>query len=120
MNYGPSTVFITGQAKPSKEDAIFFVYELFFVSLVVDSQTDIILDVTCNTIRDMTKEFIRSLLVGQNLTTGIDDMVQNIHNRFFGLVRKALIVALKDAHNRYIMIEKNNISENLLLTDNLF
>lgn len=115
VNYGPSSILITGQARPSKEDVISVVYELFFVSLVVDSETDIILDVTCNTIRDMTKEFIKSLLVGQNLTTGIDDMVLDIRYRYFGLVQKALIVALKDAHNKYIMIEKKMIEKNRMV-----
>ncbi|KLU58881.1 hypothetical protein CEB3_c48990 [Peptococcaceae bacterium CEB3] len=109
MKFGPSTMLITGQAKPSKEDVISVVYESFFVSLIVDGETDIILDVTCNTIRDMTTDFIRSLIVGQNLITGIDDILRDIRCRFFGLVQKPLVVALKDAHNRYVMIKKKGI-----------
>ncbi|TWH45785.1 DUF3870 domain-containing protein [Sporomusa sp. KB1] len=112
MEYAPSTVFITGQAKPSKEDAISSVYNVFFVSFIVDIETDIIADATCNSVRNMTQDFIRSLLVGQNLATGIDAMVQDIQHRFFGLVQKTLIVALKDAHNRYMMVKKNIIQQN--------
>ncbi|MHB1651793.1 MAG: DUF3870 domain-containing protein [Desulfitobacteriaceae bacterium] len=109
MDYAPYTIFITGQAKPSKEDVISVLYQLFFISLIVDSETDIIVDATCNTVRVMTRDFIRSLLVGRNLATGIDDMAQDIRNRFFGLVQKTLIVALKDAHNRYIIVQKNKM-----------
>ncbi|WP_186450976.1 DUF3870 domain-containing protein [Sporomusa sp. KB1] len=109
VEYAPSTVFITGQAKPSKEDAISILYSMFFLSMVVDKKTDIIVDATCNTVRDMTGDFILSMLVGQNLVTGIDDIVQHIRQRFFGLVQKTLIVALKDAHNRYMIIKKNEI-----------
>ncbi|CVK18393.1 MULTISPECIES: DUF3870 domain-containing protein [Sporomusa] len=107
MDYAPNTIFITGQAKPSKEDAISTVYNVFFLSFIVDTETDLIVDVTCNTVRTMTQDFIRSLLIGQNLATGIDGMVRDIQQRFFGLVQKTLIVALKDAHNRYMMVKKN-------------
>ena len=107
MEYTSNTIFITGQAKPSKEDAISTVYNVFFLSFIVDKETDIIVDVTCNTVRTMTQDFIRSLLIGQNLANGIDGMVQDIQQRFFGLVQKTLIVALKDAHNRYMMAKKN-------------
>ncbi|SCM82425.1 conserved hypothetical protein [uncultured Sporomusa sp.] len=107
MDYAPNTIFITGQAKPSKEDAISTVYNVFFLSFIVDTETDLIVDVTCNTVRTMTQDFIRSLLIGQNLANGIDGMVRDIQQRFFGLVQKTLIVALKDAHNRYMMVKKN-------------
>lgn len=110
VEYASSTVFITGQAKPCKEDSIFVVYNVFFISLIVDIETDIIVDATCNTVRVMTQDFIRSILVGQNLATGIDEMVQCIRQRFFGMVQKSLIVALKDAHNRYVIIKKDMVN----------
>jgi hypothetical protein len=55
----------------------------------------------------MTENFIRLLLVGKNLATGVDEMVQEIRQRFFGLVQKTLIVALKDAHNRFMVLRKD-------------
>lgn len=36
-------------------------------------------------------------------------MEEEIRNRFFGLVQKALIVSLKDAYNRYMMVKKNKL-----------
>ena len=111
MDYEPSTVFITGQAKPGKEDAISSLYSVFFVSLVVDLETDIVIDATCNTVRGMTETFIRGLLVGRNFATDLNGMVTEIQHRFFGLVQKTLIVALKDAHNRYMMVKKSKICE---------
>lgn len=104
MEYGKSTVFVTGVAKPAKDDPIASLYEVFFVSLIVDQSNDTIINAACNTASHMTEDYIRSLLVGRNVKTEVEIMVQEIRNRFFGLLQKALIVALKDAHNRYMMV----------------
>src|SRR5215469_4352011 len=106
VEYAPSTILVTGVAKISKDDPIASSYEVFFVSLVVDRETGVIVDSTCNTARDMTKEFIRSLLVRGNLETGIEDIVAEVQSRFFGLVQKSLVVALKDAHNRFLVLKR--------------
>ncbi len=106
MVYGKSTVFVTGVAKPNKDDPITSVYNVFFLSAIVDEDTDLIVDVTCNAASEMTKDFIRSLIVGNNFLDGVEDIVQSIRGRFFGLVQKPLIVALKDAHNHYKLIKR--------------
>ena len=111
MEYARETIFVTGVAKPPKDDPIASVYQVFFLSLIINKESDIIVDVTCNTAREMTKDFIRSLLVGRNLVEGMDDIVQEISIRFFGLAQKALIVAFKDACNRYMMVKKGKICE---------
>lgn len=103
MKYPDSSVFVTGQAKPSKEDAISSVYQIFSLSLVVDKHTDTIIQVACTTAMMETRDFISSLLCGKNLITDMDLMLDSIKTRFFALVQKTLIVALKDAQNRYLM-----------------
>jgi hypothetical protein len=106
VEYGPGTILLTGVAKISKDDPISSSFEVFFITLVVDRETGVIVDATCNTARDMTKEFIRSLLVQRNLETGIEDIVGEVRSRFFGLVQKSLLVALKDAHNRFLILKR--------------
>ena len=107
MEYGPNTIFVTGVAKVSKDDPIASSYQVFFVALILERETGEILDATCNTARDMTKNFINSILVGGNLLTGVDEMTSQIRNRFFGFVQKPLIAALKDAHNRFVVLNKH-------------
>ena len=106
MEYGPTTILVTGVAKISQDDPISSSYDVFFVSLIVDRETSVIVDSTCNTARDMTKEFIRSLLVRRNLETGIEEIVDEVRSRFFGLAQKSLLVALKDAHNRFLVLKR--------------
>ena len=107
MEYSANTIFVTGVAKVAKDDPIASSYDVFFVSLVVEKDTGTVVDATCNTARDMTKDFIRSLLVGRNLISGVEGMTDEIRHRFFGLVQKSLLVALKDAHNRFMVLKNN-------------
>jgi hypothetical protein len=44
--------------------------------------------------------------VRRNLETGIEDIVDEVRSRFFGLVQKSLLVALKDAHNRFVILKR--------------
>ena len=104
MQYSDSVIFLTGQAKPGKEDAISTVYSVFSLCLFVDTRTDMIVDLACTTVMDETEAFIRHLLVGRSLVTELEPMIDTLSKRFFALVQKTLIVALKDAQNRYLMI----------------
>ncbi|MCT4620543.1 MAG: DUF3870 domain-containing protein [Marinisporobacter sp.] len=104
MHYEPSTIFVTGRGKPAKDDVITNVYQVFTLSLIVDTKTDIIVDANVNSVMEMTSDFIRGILTEYNLITEICDIENEIKCRFFGLVQKALIVALKDAYNKYQMI----------------
>ena len=43
--YDENTILIVGQAKPSKEDAIYSLHGEFYVSFVVERESGVILDV---------------------------------------------------------------------------
>ena len=104
MQYSDSVIFLTGQAKPGKEDAISTVFSVFSLCLFIDTKTDVIVDLACTTAMDETEAFIRTLLIGRSIVTELDIMIETLKKRFFALVQKTLIVALKDAQNRYLMI----------------
>lgn len=105
--YSDTIIFLTGQAKPSSEDAINAMYHTFSLCLFIDNEDDKIIDIACTTVMDETEDFIRYLLCGHNLVSDIEDIIELLKKRFFGLVQKTLIVALKDAHNRYLMLYPN-------------
>ena len=104
MNYLENTVFVTGQSKPSKDDVISSSYSVFSLCVIIDKETDRTVDIACNTIMDETEQFIRDMLCSKNIVTEVDKMIEVIQSRFFALIQKALIAALKDAQNRYLMI----------------
>lgn len=104
MKYLENTVFITGQSKPSKDDVISSTYSVFSLCVIIDRETDRIVDIACNTIMDETEDFIRDMLCSRNIVKELDIMIDTIQSRFFALIQKALIAALKDAQNRYFIV----------------
>lgn len=109
MEYSPTTIFITGRARPSKEDTISVVHHMFILAFVIDQETDIIVDATCNMTKEMAERFVVSLFIKKNLIVDIDQLIEEISRRFYGRSQKTLIVALKDAHNQYMMIKEGKL-----------
>ncbi len=102
--YEKNTILVVGQAKPSKEDAIYNLHGEFYISLVLDRESGKILDMDCNTILEVTKNFVASMLIGKSIRDDVKTMESEIKERYFALTQKPLIACIKDAHNRYMMV----------------
>ena len=102
--YEKDTILVVGQAKPSKEDAIYNLHGEFYISLVLDRENGKILDMDCNTILEVTKNFVATLLIGRSLRDDVQMLEKEIKERYFALTQKPLIACIKDAHNRYMMV----------------
>lgn len=102
--YGENTILIVGQAKPSKEDAIYSLHGEFYVSFVIERESGTILDVECNTILAVTSRFVTEMMVGKSLKTDMEELEASIRERYYALTQKPLIACMKDAHNRYMMV----------------
>ena len=89
-----NTILVVGQAKPSKEDAIYNLHGEFYISLI--------LELDCNTILEVTKQFVASMFVGKSLRTDVPLIEKEIRERYFALTQKPLIACMKDACNRYL------------------
>lgn len=101
VKYPEKAVLVVGQAKPSRADAIYQTHGEFYISLVMERDTGRILDMTCNTILDVTAEFVRDMLIGKRLPEDLPVLETEIRTRYFALTQKPLIACLKDAANRY-------------------
>ena len=102
--YDKNTILVVGQAKPSREDAIYNLHGEFYISLVLDRETGKILDMDCNTILEVTKNFVASMLIGRSLRDDVQVLEKEIKERYFALTQKPLIACIKDAHNRFMMV----------------
>ncbi len=107
MIYDKNTIYILGTSKISKSDPISAMYDIFFVGIILERNSGKIIDSTCNMVRDVTTDFIRSILIGYNLIDDIDEIVDEIKDRFYGMAQKAVIAAVKDARNKFDMIINN-------------
>lgn len=107
MIYGKNTIYITGTAKISSNDPIADMFDTFFLGIILDRNDGKIIDVTCNMVKDVTSDFIKSMLVGYSLQEEADLIIEEVRGRFYGIAQKAVIAALKDARNRYMMLNDN-------------
>ena len=101
MLYPPNCVYLSGNARVSETNAIITKYKKFFISVVIDSQTNIILDAQATTVLKITNDFIAQLLVGHNIIDELDKIILNISSSYFGLSQKAIMAAVKDIYNQY-------------------
>ena len=104
MIYEKNTIYVTGTAKISTNDPISAIFDTFFVGIILDRNTGKIIDVTCNMVRDVTSDFIKSIMLGYKLIDDEDTIIAEIRDRFHGIAQKAVIAAFKDARNRYLML----------------
>ncbi len=103
MHYPEDSVFVTGVAKVTKDDAINAVYGTFSLSMVIDIRSNRIVSISGNMVMQETNDFVAQLLVGKNIVTEVDQMCDILRKRFLALSQKAVIVALRDAQNHYLM-----------------
>ena len=94
------TIYLTGEAKSPTNNPITSQWGLFFIGLVVDTETHVILDADCTATLTLTVEFVRELLVGRSLLE--DDMlVESITDRYHGSSQRALAAAVRSAAAKY-------------------
>ncbi|KGK90656.1 MULTISPECIES: DUF3870 domain-containing protein [unclassified Clostridium] len=103
MKYEKNTIYITGIAHSNSSDPITVQYNIFFLGVIINKDTSQIVDIACNAISPITVEFIKSIIIEHNIVDDIQKIICEIQERFFGTSQKALIVALKDVHNKYLV-----------------
>ncbi|MFE8698496.1 DUF3870 domain-containing protein [Cytobacillus sp. FJAT-53684] len=98
------TVYIIGDSKTSSNNPIMQQFNAFFVGLVIDRETDKIIDAECSSTINLTTRFVQSLFVGKSILE-VDRVSEEIEQRYFGSSQKALMVAFKNAHIKYLQIK---------------
>jgi hypothetical protein len=78
-------------------------YNAFFIGLVVDRTSHFIVDADCSATISLTSSFVKHLFVGQSILN-VDGVTHEINTRYFGSSQKALTVAFKNAHIKYMQI----------------
>ncbi|MDF2040215.1 DUF3870 domain-containing protein [Bacillus sp. CMF12] len=101
--YRQNTVYIIGDSKTSLNNPIMQKYNGFFIGLVIDRETDEIVDAECSSTINLTSLFIKSIFVGKSILEA-DKVMEDIESRYFGSSQKALMVAFKNAHIKYTQI----------------
>lgn len=104
--YNKNTVYIVGHGKTSCDNAITSNFKIFFIGFVVDTETDIIVDLECSATISITSRFIKSLFQGKSFAAFDPELETEITRRYYGTSQKAIITAYKDAIKKYREIKE--------------
>lgn len=97
------TIICTGYSRLPDGMAAKNLYGVMGVGFEIDPQTDIILNTSSTFITNMCTDFINSIFKGHKLTEGIDSQIEIFERRYFGLGKKAIVMAMKDAYNQFLI-----------------
>ncbi|QJC53492.1 DUF3870 domain-containing protein [Paenibacillus albicereus] len=100
MPYDRSTLYVIGDAQSSVNNPITQQYSAFFIGLVVEPDTGVIVDAGCSSTIPLTSEFVKSIFVGCSVLD-VEAVSDEIRRRYHGSSQKALIVAFKDASKKF-------------------
>ena len=101
------TIYITGEARTTMDNAITKIYGVFYIALVVEKATGNILCFDCNATLDLTKDFISKIFVGKNILLDENNVIDEINKRYLASSCRAIIVSYRDALQKYKKL--NNI-----------
>ncbi|WP_042476334.1 DUF3870 domain-containing protein [Bacillus ndiopicus] len=103
-----TTIICTGYARLPEGMAAKNLYGVMGIGFEIDSETDRIINVSSTFVTSMCSDFLQSIFVGHDMKLGLEEQIEQFENRYFALGKKAVSVAIRDAHNQFL-IYKNKI-----------
>ena len=90
-----------GYARLPQQTAAAQVYQMFTMVTLVDKTTDTVLDASVTLVTPVARSFVETLLVGSNLITDQERILQELRVNYGGGAQKAVKQAYRDLCERY-------------------
>lgn len=108
IGYDKNTVYFISYAQLPENISAKKVVGTIGLGIVVDFYTDIVVDTSCTLITEEARAFLKSIIVGYDLSKGIDELLEEIKFRFNGQSQKSVCVVLRDVHRKYMSWKEAN------------
>jgi len=95
------TVLVTGYAKAPQGTAMYEQYKHSGIVLEIDPVNHHIINAEFTVITELAQHFIRKIMIGYDLSKGIDDLIERIEKHYFAPSTQSVVVAVKTAYQRY-------------------
>lgn len=95
------SVFFSGYAKLPSGITVTEMYRIIGVMIVVDMETETIMEADCTLITETGRNFVRNIVEGFCLTKGIEPLLRVIDLRYQGNAKRAIISALRIIYDKY-------------------
>jgi Domain of unknown function (DUF3870) len=102
------SVLVTGYSKAPQGTSMYEMFKHAGIVLEIDMETHTIVDAEFTFIAQLTKDFFRRLMIGYNLSEGIEPLIARIQDHYYAPSQQAIIVALQSAVQRYWDVQKKN------------
>lgn len=96
-----NTVLVTGYSKAPQGTSMYEKYKHAGIILEINMCTNIIENASFTFVSGLTSGFFERIIVGYDLTNGLDELIRKIKNHYLAPSQQAVIVALKSAVQRY-------------------
>lgn len=106
MNYkkeGLPYVICVGYSKLPDGMAAKNAYGNMGVGIKIDKKTNEVISTSATFITDMCSSFLNEIFVGYDLDNGIEEPIHDFEKSYYGLGKKAIIAAIRDAYNQYLI-----------------
>jgi len=90
-----------GYAKLPQTTAAGQVYQMVSLVAMIDKKTDVVSKASVTLITPVAQEFVEKILVGTNLVTGQEEVLEELRVNYGGSAQKAVIQAYRDLCERY-------------------
>ena len=94
-------VLLSGYAKLPLNTTAEAIYKTIVIAAEVDMTQHCIVKVECSLVTSLARDFVAQLMEGYDLTQGIEPLVKQFEEKYWGSARKAIIVALRMMYTRY-------------------
>ena len=94
-------MIFTGKARLAEGVTSEKLYGILTVGLEINMDSEIIVDADCTLSTDVAKRFFKQIIVGYNVSKGLDPLMDAIKQRYHGDVAKALGAALRNGYREY-------------------
>lgn len=71
------------------------------IGLKIDEDTHRIINVSATFVTNMCSSFVNEIMVGHCMDDGIDKVVEEFEMKYYGLGKKSVVAAIRDAYNQY-------------------
>ncbi|NOU99470.1 DUF3870 domain-containing protein [Paenibacillus sp. LMG 31457] len=95
------TIICTGYSRLPDGMAAKNLYGVMGIGFEIDPETDRIINVSSTFITNMCTGFLKDILVNHDLKEGVETPIKRFESRYFGLGKKAIIMAILDAYNQF-------------------
>lgn len=107
-HYHEDTILLSGSAKLPANIIRTSTEQVIGVAVVVDLKTSLVIDAECSLVLEITRNFLKDIIIGINLEKDFDSLISRIEKRYQGSASKAIMTALKVIYNKYLGYLKNS------------